>query len=74
MRSEISTIFLQQILVIRLLPVFNLNLQLKLLCYPLIKVSNKLSHKICYENIVDIALVVFLLTIFNIQLHKKIKN
>ena len=48
------TIFSQQILVDKLLQVFNLNLQLKLLFYLLVTVNNKLTHKICYENIVNI--------------------
>ena len=43
-----------------------MNLQLKLLCYPLITTSNNLSYKICCENVVDIA---FLLKKKNIYIY-----
>ena len=41
-------IFLQQILISRLLQIFNLNLLLKLFPYPPITISNNLSYKICF--------------------------
>ena len=53
-RSARSTIFSQQIQVGRL-QVFSVNPPLKLLSCPLVTASNNLSHKICYENVVDIS-------------------
>ena len=39
---------------LQIVQVFNLNLQLKLFFCLLIISDNNLSHKICYENIIDI--------------------
>ena len=67
-KSAISTIFSQQILVDRLLQVFNFNLPLRLPSYPLVIASNNLPHMICYENIADIAFLYLIRHILNLFL------
>ena len=71
-RSATSTRFLQQILVDRLLQVFNLNLPLILPSYPLVIASNNLPHMICYESIADIAFLYLIPHISNLFLVLKI--
>ena len=70
-KSAISTTFSQQILVDRLLQVFNFNLPLRLPFYPLVIANNNLPHMICYENIADIAFLYLIHHILNLFLVSK---